>query len=278
MPAPLWRRTHGSASFCNHEDLEFPLVVACASDVLGVDGWRPPEGAVSAETRYLILADVPTPALGRLISIFDVRRPEQRMHITQDVQSITRLLIAQLRDVPFEGIVDAYLLAGTLVLLLGDFTMRSFPIEQIPFLQGQNHQSAAAFEIDGDGSYLYWPAADLHIGVSQLLQAVDPTYLADVEIRRLPASAAIGKSIAKMREDRSLRQRDIPGLSERHVRRIEQGVSQLTSDAAQKLATAFHMDMEVFLGSVAVAAASAADSGVVVEEPQGVGVGRREPQ
>lgn len=255
VPAPVWRAKEGIEACRDADGREFPVVVACASDVLGAAEWRPPQSAVTSDTRYLFIADVPVPALGRLSSIFDVRRPEQRMHVTEDAQAVVRLLIAQHRDAPFEGIVDAYLLESALVLLLGDFSIRSFPVAEVPSLCELEPRDRAAFELDEDGSYLYWPVADLHLGVSQILQAVDPPYLADIEVRRFPASAAIGARIATLRDARDVRQRDIEGLSERHVRRIEQGIARLTGDSAVKLARALDMDLDGFLAEVAEAAA-----------------------
>lgn len=258
VPALLWRSKESVAACRDADEREFPVVVACASDVLGAAEWRPPQSAVTSDTRYLLIADVPVPALGRLSSVFDVRRPEQRMHVTEDAQAVVRLLIAQHRDAPLEGIVDAYLLESTLFLLLGDFSIRSFPVAAVPSLCELDPRDRAAFELDEDGSYLYWPVADLHLGVSQILQAVDPPYLADIEVRRFPGSAAIGARIATLRKARDIRQRDIEGLSERHVRRIEQGVARLTGDSAVKLAGALAMDLDEFLAEVAQAAA---DSG-----------------
>jgi hypothetical protein len=260
VPVPLWRSKESAAACRDADEREFPVVVACASDVLGTAEWRPPQSAVTSDTRYLLIADVPVSALGRLSSVFDVRRPEQRMHVTEDARAVVRLLIAQHRDAPLEGIVDAYLLESRLILLLGDFSIRSFPVAAVPVLCDLEPRDRAAFELDEDGSYLYWPVADLHLGVSQLLQAVDPPYLADIEVRRFPASVAIGARIAALREARDLRQRDIEGLSERHVRRIEQGVARLTGDSAVKLAGALTMDLDEFLTELAEAAA---DSGAL---------------
>lgn len=177
------------------------------------------------------------------------------MHVTRDARAVVRLLIAQHRNAPLEGIVDAYLLGSSLVLLLGDFSIRSFPVEAVPPLRELEPSDLAAFELDEDGSYLHWPRADLHLGVSQLLQAVDPPYLADVEVRRFRASAGIGARIAALREACDLRQRDIGGLSERHVRRIEQGIARLTGESAVKLAGALAMELDDFLAELAEAAA-----------------------
>ncbi len=248
ISAALWRASENGAAG-RRQDEHFPVVVALASEVLG--GWRPTSAAITSETRYLIVADVPVPALIRLSSLFDLRRPEQRMHVTTDRRAIARLLIARCRDVAWEGIADAYLLRRTLHLLHGDFSFRSFPVDQIPTLSDMDTEELGRFELDEDGSFLYWPAADLHLGASQLLQAVDPSFLADVEVRRYPASAAMGAFIAELREHRGLRQRDIEGLSERHVRRIEQGIARITGDSAAKLAGAFGMELDEFLFQIA---------------------------
>jgi DNA-binding transcriptional regulator YiaG len=102
------------------------------------------------------------------------------------------------------------------------------------------------FELDEDGSFLYWAQADLRMGASELIQAVDPMYLADIEIKRHREDNA-GAALRSMREQRGLKQADIPGISERQVRRLEKGVSRLTSDAALLLAHAFDLTIEDFL-------------------------------
>jgi hypothetical protein len=265
IPAALWRASENAAARSKQDEQEFPVVIARASEILCGDAWWPPSAAITSDTRYLIVADVPVPALVRLSSLFDVRRPEQRMHVTTDRRAIARLLIARCRDVRWEGIADAYLVGRTLHLLQGDLSFRSFPVDEVPSLRDMDTEEVGRFELDDDGSFLYWPAAELHLGASQLLQAVDPSYLADVEVRRYPASAATGALIAELRENRGLRQRDIEGLSERHVRRIEQGIARLTADSAAKLAGAFGLELSDFLSQVAkaVTAHSSADAAII---------------
>jgi transcriptional regulator with XRE-family HTH domain len=71
-----------------------------------------------------------------------------------------------------------------------------------------------------------------------------------------------------MRDERGLRQSDIPGLSERQVRRIEKAISRLSGDAANRFAAAFGMSVEYFLDQVARAAASADRSQVLEDDEQ----------
>ena len=71
-------------------------------------------------------------------------------------------------------------------------------------------------------------------------------YLADIEIKRYQMEK-ISLVIHDMRTERFLKQTDIEGLSDRHVRRLENEEIRLTVDAAAKLASSFRMDLPEFL-------------------------------
>ena len=71
-------------------------------------------------------------------------------------------------------------------------------------------------------------------------------YLAEVEIRRYEMEK-ISLALLDMRNDLQLRQTEILGLSERHVRRLEREETRLTVDAASKFASAFGLTLSEFL-------------------------------
>ena len=213
------------------------LVVARASELIGPGRLKLPEW-VDTDTRYLVVLDVPEQAVLRLASTLRLHRPDQRLQVCRDPAVVKRLVIALKRRVPWEGILDAYVLDDSLVVVLGDMSVREFPVETLP--------SVGRFVIDSAGSYLYWPDQDVHIGPSQMLQAVDPNYLSDVEIRRYEMEN-VSQALLDMRNDRGLKQTEIQGLSERHVRRLEKEKVRLTVDAAKKLASAFGLSLSGFL-------------------------------
>lgn len=221
-----------------------PVVAGFASELILGDlaGGGP-------STRYLVVIDVPEPALMRLPALLDLRRPDYRLHVTRDVGVVQRLLVSSLREDPRMGIVDAYLLGGWLVVVTGDFEIRSFPLDRVPELAALDEPERGAFEIDADGAYLHWPSRDLHVGVSQLLQAVDPGYLVDMEIER-NTSDFTGPALRSIREERRLRQIDVPGLSERQVRRIEEGLSRLRPPSARHFAAALEMSVSDLLAEI----------------------------
>lgn len=222
---------------------EQDLVVSTAEEVLSgsdLPTWT------GLETRYLILMDVPEPAVLRLPTVLGLHKPDQRMHVTRDAGVVKRVLLSFARDEAWEAILDAYVLGDQLVVLLGDFRVAEFPGERIPGLGERLGPNLSEFEIDSSGSFLYWPSLDLHLGASQLLQAVDPMHLADVEIRRY-ATSKISTALLTIREEARLRQSDIEGLSERQVRRLEKEESRFTAEAARSYASALSCSLDEFL-------------------------------
>jgi hypothetical protein len=114
----------------NGQGLKEPVAVVCASELLAGGREKLPEWTGS-DTRYLVLDDVPEPALVRLPRILGVHRPDYRLYVTRDTGSVRRLLIGLSRSQPVLGIVDAYLLAGELYVLTSDFEPRCFPVRKI---------------------------------------------------------------------------------------------------------------------------------------------------
>ncbi|HYO48020.1 MAG TPA: DUF2442 domain-containing protein [Gemmatimonadota bacterium] len=206
---------------------------------------------MGGETRYAVVLDgVPVPELMRIPSMLNLHRPDQRAHVTEDVAIVRRAAVSLLRGHPSNAILDAWVFEGELRLLLADLRKRSVDIGRIPKLRGMKPRDLAGFEIDEDGSYLHWPGPDIHLGVSQILQAIDPQHLAKVEIER-NALDYTRWALEAWRRDLGVRQTDIEGMSERHVRRVEQGISRLTAPAADSFARAFGVSTRTFLDELA---------------------------
>ncbi len=262
LPDAEFRSLARQLSTTPHTGTEQSLVVAQASELMGPERVRLPKW-VDTETRYLVVLDVPEQAILRLASTLRLHKPDQRLQVCRDPSVVKRLVIALTRPAPWEGILDAYVIEESLVAVLGDMSARKFPISQLPKVRGFEPAVLSQFVIDSAGSYLYWPDQNVHMGASQMLQAVDPMYLADVEIRRYQMEK-MSLVLLDMRNDRRLKQTEIPGLSERHVRRLEKKEVRLTVDAATRFAGAFGLTLSGFLDELsdritANAAGSAAD-------------------
>lgn len=229
----------------NRPDPGLNVLVSMASELTSHADTAVPDWA-DTETKFFVVVDVPLQAIPRIPAILGLHKPHLRLHISADAEICKRLVLAQTRPRPWEGIVDAYTVGDCLVVVHGDATIREFPKSRLPRLHGLGPDAFHQFEIDPSGSYLYWPASDTHLGPSQLLQAVDPMYLADVEVERY-AREKTSLALLDMREERGLRQTEIPGLSDRHVRRLENEEARLTLAVATAYAEAFGLEMTVFL-------------------------------
>lgn len=221
-------------------------VCALASEILqerlDLPSW------IAGDTRFLIIRDVSTPACMRLPTLLRLHKPDQRLFLTDDRLSVRRWVIAPLRDKRFEGIIDAYIFDGLLTVFMGDLSIRQFPVDRIRALKDVGEE-LDQYTLDEDGSFIAWRKSDVHLSPAQLLQAVDPSELADAEIERFRRENT-AVAIQKMREQRGLRQSDIASLSERQVSRLENGRSRLTADSASKFAKAFGLSMKEFFDEI----------------------------
>jgi hypothetical protein len=103
------------------------------------------------------------------------------------------------------------------------------------------------FEVDPDGSFIHWPDLDVHLGWNQFLQAVDPEELRKAQQRSVDFNVRYGAAIRKVREASGTLQSKVEGLTERQVRRIEQGECRATSAAINELAKAHGLDANTYM-------------------------------
>ena len=109
------------------------------------------------------------------------------------------------------------------------------------------------FEIDPDGSFIHWPDLDVHLGWNQFLQAVDPAELLKAQQRSAGFNERYGAAIRKVREAAGILQSKVEGLTERQLRRIEQGECRATTAALTALAKAHGLDVNAYMDGLAKA-------------------------
>lgn len=148
-------------------------------------------------------------------------------------------------------ILDARLEDGMLHVISPDFKRLEVPLSRIPALAKAGAKVAASFEIDEDGSYVYWPDFDLHLGWEQLTQIVDPAAVHKAKQKSHEFNVRYGAAIRELRESQGLSPNAIPALSDKQLRRIERGECRLTSNAAESLAKAHGMQPNEYLQAVA---------------------------
>jgi hypothetical protein len=171
---------------------------------------------------------------------------ENRLHVVQvdDLEApqasqlLGRICFALGRDGARGNIIDAYLAGDSLLVRGPKHRMLHVPVNSIRALSGQPRAVLRNFLIDPDGSFVHWPDIDVHLGWSQFLQAVDPEEHRKALLRTEGYNRRYGAAIRKLREEARLSQSSIHGLTERQLRRIEQGECRATRAALGSLAKA----------------------------------------
>ena len=186
-------------------------------------------------------------------------RDERRIHVARlaedGIRSYLRRFIETVsRQNTDNLILDAAWKDDTLVVVSPTFERLNVPLHALPAkVRTAHHRRRNNLEIDEYGEYIYWPDLDVHMGWSQLEQAVDPEARLRAAQRSKEFNERYGKAIRTLRERQRprLNQSDIKGLTERTVRRIEKGQTRATTNAIKKLAKAHKMTPSEYMNALA---------------------------
>ena len=138
----------------------------------------------------------------------------------------------------------------SLVVVGCDLTIWEIPFKSIPSLAQVPESEKFNFEIDEDGSYVYWNCVDLYVDLEDFKAAVDLEFKEKLLIENLEYSKSFGKAISAVRKAHKLTQKEINGISDRHLRRIENEGQQPTLKVLKKLALSHGLDLEDYLAEV----------------------------
>jgi hypothetical protein len=206
--------------------------------------------------KFLLFAEgMPFEALAPRLARLDIRDAE-RLHLAHErgkevFDVIHRLLRGISQAEGATPIVDAWLEDENLVLLSPSFERLSVPLDRLSKFIGDDPEKVSNFEIDEDGSFLYWEHADVHLGWEQLLQLVDPAAAVAAKAKTAEFNRRYGAAIRALREEAGLKQSDIEGLTDRHLRRIEQGEQAVSRASLQALSAAHGMELGEYMNELA---------------------------
>jgi hypothetical protein len=125
------------------------------------------------------------------------------------------------------------------------------PVAEIPVLAGMLAVDLARFELSASGSRVRWPHADVDINLETIREHADPEVRRKHETRARLEAARYAGAIRHFREERGLKQSDIEGLTDRQVRRLEEGDTVPQIDTLRRLATAHGMTIDDYLHELA---------------------------
>jgi DNA-binding XRE family transcriptional regulator len=140
--------------------------------------------------------------------------------------------------------------SDTLCVMGCDFECWEIPFTSLPCFEKIPVSERTNFELDKDGSYLYWECADIHLDLESFKAAVDPEFKAKLLLEKQKYNKSFGEAIRSVRKEYKLKQKDFENISDRHIRRIEKEGYQPTLDILKKLATAHQLDLESYLEKV----------------------------
>ncbi|MFQ5426556.1 MAG: helix-turn-helix domain-containing protein, partial [Gaiellales bacterium] len=192
------------------------------------------------------------------VARLNIRSPG-RLHIAsveegQSIESMWKRFLSVLSAAANEQrILDAWWENHDFVVMSPRFERLRVSLDQLRglrFLADSSRQDLGQFEIDQDGSFIRWPELDVDLdwhGLCRLAGRTDARRAARMRQFRTEYGAAI----RELREQRGLRQKDVEGLDERHVRRIEKGEVAATASALEKLARTHEMSLQDYLDELA---------------------------
>ena len=198
----------------------------------------------------LVHADVDERWIGQLLDRAQVRALRNLL-VHKGEELPARILDAWRSGAQDKLIADAVALPDRLLVVSCALERIEVPYSRVKSLSRMPAEERAGFEVDPDGSYLYWPKADVHLDLDSLRFAVDVRTRGQAQLDAVRKSKRIGAAIAELRRRRGLAAAGIRGLSDRQVRRIEQGLCVPRTGTFEKLAFAHEMTLSDYLDSLA---------------------------
>lgn len=151
----------------------------------------------------------------------------------------------------YSSIFDAFPAGQTLLVCGPKHRLLRVPIASIASLRNQPDSVIHNFRIDPDGSFIYWPDLNVHLGWDQILQAVEPAEVRKARRRSTEFNRRYGAAIRDLRIAAGLTQSQIPGLTKSQLRRIENGEYRSTTSALASLAEAHGLNVNAYMERVA---------------------------
>jgi DNA-binding XRE family transcriptional regulator len=124
---------------------------------------------------------------------------------------------------------------------------------EIPALGVLGSKAQERLEISASGSRIHWPDGDIDLDLDAIREFADPRVRREAEFRYRTEASRYGAAIRHVREAHGLRQAAVSGLSEREVRRLENGEVQPHLETLKKLAKAHGVPLSEYMKTLATA-------------------------
>lgn len=172
-------------------------------------------------------------------------------YVAPDWEAARRLVRAHGRGAADKLIASASLEDETLYVWSCEPRLYRCPVKDVPALAHLTKKQLKNFRVSSSGSRLHWPDADVDINLDSIRAQVDPKVRKQAEAAFRHEAAEYAEAIKAVRKEHGLRQEDIPGVSERELRRLEKGEVFPHSNTVEKLAAAHKLSVADYLKELA---------------------------
>ncbi|HEY3816077.1 MAG TPA: helix-turn-helix domain-containing protein [Polyangiaceae bacterium] len=172
-------------------------------------------------------------------------------YLAPSPEAVRRLLLAHGSGAEKELMASASLDDGKLVVWSCEPRRFEVAVSEIPVLAMMNAHDLVKLELSTSGSRLRWPDADIDLDLDTIREHADPNVRRENETRARQEAARYADAIRRFREERGLKQSDIEGLTDRQVRRLEEGETVPQIDTLRRLAAAHGMTIDDYLQALA---------------------------
>lgn len=252
-----WLRPSGSMTVLQRPDVDAALsethviVIALASELEQVAEFVRKANRRHHLKALLVHADLDERWISQMLDRADLRTLRNLL-VHRGHEQPRRVLDAWKIGSQDVLLADAVALSDRLIVLTCALERLEVPWTAVRALGDMKKEWRTQFEIASDGSYIHWPDADVHLDVEALRVAIDPKAREAARLQHQRRGKGFGRAISRLRRKQEIRQTDIPGLSARQVRRIENGEVFPRVSSLEKLAKAHGMDISNYLDELAV--------------------------
>jgi hypothetical protein len=161
-----------------------------------------------------------------------------------------RVLTAWQRNAQAELIATATVAGDRLLVVSCEPKTYEVRFDEMLALKKISPEQRRSFEIAEDGAFIWWPSEDIHLDLDALRNFIDPAWRKKSERLRQVHGREYGRAIAALRRERGIKQTQVPDISARQLRRIEQSGA-VSLSALAKLARAHGLNLDDYMHEVA---------------------------
>jgi hypothetical protein len=201
---------------------------------------------------FIIRENIPAEWLPQMLGRAELRMVRNiLMHSNEDWETPLRVIRAWQFGSQRELIARASVTGDSLIVMncaLESFEIRFddlSPLKRVPKAQ-RGH-----FRLSDSGSYIHWQAGDVHLDIEAIRYATDENWRKKFDLESLTHNKNFGTAIASVRKRHKLDKTDIPGVSDRQLRRIENAGARPGIHTLTALAKAHNKDINAYLDELA---------------------------